>query len=166
MYREKKLSFANRNKDCKIKIKYWEKKFSFANRNKELQKLRYNSSMTVVKEAYELWFYFISATHFPCSHLLIHLQRSIYFAFQSSVSSRYRFPFALHFSVHFTSWHCFDVGGGVKKLGRVQQAWARPLEATSLAGDVDRNRFESQHGCHESGSWSSVHSPSEVALPS
>ncbi len=53
--------------------------------------------------------FYLCNTFFPCSHL-INLQRSIYFTFQLSVSSRYRFPFALYFSVRFTSWHCFNVG--------------------------------------------------------
>ncbi len=67
-------------------MKYCEKKRSFANKNKELQ----NINETEQKQ----WF---CNAYFPWPYLLIHLQRCFYFAFQSSLSLRYRFPLCSFF---------------------------------------------------------------------
>ncbi len=72
-----------------------------------------------------------------------------------SVKREFAIPFSLctSLSVRFTSWHCFDVGGGVKKLGRVGRPGHAPHKIMSLAGDADRNRFESQHGRAVASGW-------------
>ncbi len=120
------MLFVNKNKELQKKMKYCKKKRSFANKNKELQNIN--------EAEQKQWF---CNTYFPWPYLLIYLQRCFYFAFQSSLSLPYRFPLCAsrfcgsHFVALF--WH----GGGVKGRGRVQKAWARPLEVTQSARDAD-----------------------------
>ncbi len=101
---------------CKQKKKYCEKKISFANKKKELQKKKNKYCKKKISFA------------------------NFYFAFQSSLSLRYRFPLcasrfcASHFVALF--WH----GGGVKGRGRVQQAWAC-LPGSDVIGPRHRSQL-------------------------
>ncbi len=61
------------------------------------------------------------------------------FAFQSSLSLRYVFPFALHVSARLPLWHCFDMGVESRDGGVYNRPGHASLEVTSSARDADHN---------------------------
>ncbi len=119
-------------------------------RNKELQN---------IKIRYLILFYLFN-TYFSCSHL-IHLQHSIYFAFQSKVSSQIHFPLRfiflcvwLHGTVYFFWGGGGGGGGGSKKLGRVPRrvehalvSWLRPSHQNiAMKWNVQKSKAQRENG--------------------